>query len=170
MLRDRDSDRGPSRCVVSVAVEWRRGSLAMVATRDRVVVAQFRYLFDALFLVAVAAYCVNRWFLRPAGIGGVFARGYFNDVLCLPVWMPVSLGVQRVLRLRKVDAAPSLWEVLQHWAVFSVLFELVIPQFPAVWRSSADPIDVLAYLVGGIVAWSWWRRANSRIGWSTCRR
>lgn len=123
---------------------------------------RFRYIADPVCIASVALYAVNRWFLKPNGIGGVFTAGYLNDVLCLPLFLPLILFVQRVVRLRNHDGYPLAWEVLQHWLVFSVVFEVVIPRFPQYYRSTADPLDVVAYFAGGLVSWLYWTVISRR--------
>lgn len=118
--------------------------------------ARFWYCFDPICIASVVIYAVNRWYLKPHHIGGLFTIGYLNDLLCLPLFLPIILGVQRVIGLRRHDGFPRLWEVLQNWIIFSILFEVIIPRFPRYFRSTADPLDAVAYLVGGIVAWGWW--------------
>jgi hypothetical protein len=116
----------------------------------------FRYFADPLCVGALVVYAMNRWLFKPYGIGGEFGRCYLNDVLCLPLLLPMILYLQRRLGLRRHDAAPLLWEMLQHWLVFSVVFELILPLYPQWFRSTADPLDVAAYLAGGISGWLWW--------------
>ena len=106
----------------------------------------------------MAVFAVNRWGLKPHGIGGAFTRGYLNDVLCIPLFLPIILGLQRMVRLRLHDGPPRLWEMLQHWVIFSVLFEIVLPKYPQYFRTTADAMDVVAYLAGGMIAWMWWQR------------
>jgi hypothetical protein len=72
------------------------------------------------------------------------------------------LYAQRRIGLRRHDAPPRTWEILQHWLVFSVVFEIVIPRFPRHFRSTADPLDVVAYLVGGAVAAALWKATAAR--------
>jgi hypothetical protein len=50
-----------------------------------------------------------------------------------------------------------MWEILQAWAVFSVLFEAILPQFPHTFHTVGDPLDVVAYLFGGMLAATIWR-------------
>ncbi|HEV8379101.1 MAG TPA: hypothetical protein VGP99_09640 [Tepidisphaeraceae bacterium] len=38
---------------------------------------------------------------------------------------------------------------MQHWAIFSVVFEDILPRLLQYFKSVADPLDVVAYLVGG---------------------
>ncbi len=116
----------------------------------------FGYLADPVCIASLLIYVANRWYLKPHHIGGWFTRGYLNDVLCLPLLLPMILRVQRLIGLRNHDDFPTAWEVLQHWAIFSIVFELIIPRFPSRFDSTADPWDVLAYLAGGTLAWIWW--------------
>jgi hypothetical protein len=118
---------------------------------------QFRYLADPVFVVASLCYVVGRWGLRAHGIGGTFTTAYLNDVLCLPIFVPLSLWLQRVMGVRHGDDYPRAWEILQHAAVFSILFELILPRFPLLFRSTADPLDAVAYLAGGAIGYVAWR-------------
>lgn len=116
----------------------------------------FRYLVDPLCISALLIYPMNRWLLKPHGIGGTFASCYLNDLLCLPLFLPMILYVQRRLGLRRHDGPPRMWEILQHWAIFSIVFELILPRLPQYFRSVADGKDVLAYLAGGMAGWLFW--------------
>jgi hypothetical protein len=118
---------------------------------------QFRYLADPICMGAVVVYLVNRIWLKPLGISGTFGQWYLNDVLCLPLFLPVILWVQRRMGLREHDGPARVWEVLQHWGIFSILFEVILPRFPEYFRTTADAWDVVAYWVGGMGAWMWWR-------------
>lgn len=118
---------------------------------------QFRYVLDPLCLTAAVVYLAHRWWLAPAGWSNEWARAYLNDVLCLPLFLPVILLLLRWTRVRKHDGPPTLWEVLHHWLIFAVVYELVLPRFPSVWHTNADAWDVVAYLAGGLLAWTWWQ-------------
>ncbi len=117
----------------------------------------FRYFADPVCIVSLSLYAINRFILKPHHIGGWFTHGYLNDVLCLPLFVPMILYVQRLIGLRRHDGYPRAWELFQHWLIFSVVFEVIIPRMPSTFDSTADPYDVLAYLAGGVVAWLWWR-------------
>lgn len=123
----------------------------------------FRYVADPVCVGSMVIYAVNRWLLKPYGIGGWFARGYLNDLLCLPLFLPIILGVQRLVRLRMHDGPPHMWEVLQHWVIFSVLFEIILPQYPQYFRTTADEMDAVAYLAGGLLAWGCWRTMAAEV-------
>jgi hypothetical protein len=117
----------------------------------------FRYFADPICIAALIIYPINRWVLKPYGLSGAFGTCYLNDLLCLPLFLPMILYVQRRIGLRLHDGPPRMWEILQHWAIFSVLFEAILPRYPRYFRSVADPVDVVAYLAGGITAWLCWQ-------------
>jgi hypothetical protein len=51
-----------------------------------------------------------------------------------------------------MDGYPRWWEILRHWVIFSVLFELILPMMPRAFAHTQDPWDVVAYLAGGVIA------------------
>lgn len=114
----------------------------------------FRYCCDPLFLSGVSLYAANRWMVRPH-TASAFLRGQFNDLLLIPCALPPLLWLHRLLRLRSHDRPPEFAEVLLHIAVWSVVCEAIGPRI--FHGSTADPLDVLAYVVGGLAAWLWWR-------------
>lgn len=117
--------------------------------------SRFGYLRDRLFLVAAAGYALNRWLLKPL-LPSPFLHGHFNDLLLIPAALPVVLWVQRLVRLRSHDLAPSWTEMGLHLAVWSVICEFIGPFW--LRHGTADPWDVAAYAVGGIAACLWWNR------------
>jgi len=129
----------------------------------------FRYFADPICVSALVIYAANRWLLKPNDIGGTFGSCYLNDVLCLPLFLPMILRVQRWMRLRKHDEPPRMWEILQHWSIFSIVFEVILPMFPQSFRTTRDPMDVVAYLIGGVIAWLWWRTTPADFGFESTR-
>ena len=79
---------------------------------------------------------------------------YLADVLALPLLLTVALLLLRHGYFRQPTfVLPGAW-VVGAWVVFSVWFEGLLPRWqPAV--ATADPLDVLAYAVGGWVFWRW---------------
>lgn len=126
----------------------------------------FRYFADPVCMASLALYALNRHVLKPHHIGGWFTHGYLNDVLCLPLFVPMILYVQRWIGLRRHDGNPSAWELFQHLVIFSVMFQVIIPRFPKTFISAGDPYDMIAYLVGGILAGCYWRS----FGTASCGR
>lgn len=116
---------------------------------------RFGYLRDPMFLVAASGYALNRWLLKPL-LPSPFLHGHFADLLLIPAALPVVLWLQRVVGLRKNDLAPSWTEMVFHLAVWSLVCEFIGPHW--LHHGTADVWDVVAYAVGGVLAWVWWNR------------
>jgi hypothetical protein len=113
-------------------------------------------LGDPLFLAACALYTVNRWLIKPRVDISLFDN-WFNDALLIPCALPVMLLAHRWLGLRRHDLPPTAAEVCGHLLGWAALFELVGPRI--LERATGDPIDVVAYAVGAVLAWCWWRQS-----------
>lgn len=126
---------------------------------------RFRYLTDPLFLFCLVLYFANRWILKPY-LPNEFSRGYFNDVICLPFWVPIMLFGMRKMGLRADDAAPSASELLIPLMLWSWIFEIWLPR-TAMFRGLAicDHRDILCYAAGTLFAalfWKIWYRDRRR--------
>jgi hypothetical protein len=115
-------------------------------------VKPYRFWRDPLFLAGCGLYAVNRWLVKPH-VHSPFLHGHFNDLLLIPCALPPVLWLQRHLSLREHDTAPTPGEIAFHLAVWSVLFEVIGPR---IMQVTGDPLDVLAYVAGGLVAGAWW--------------
>ena len=115
----------------------------------------YRFWRDPLFIACGALYIVNRWLAKPH-VHSPFLRGHFNDLLLIPCALPPVLWLQSHLGLRKHDAPPTPGEIVFHLIVWSVLFEVIGPH---IMRVTGDPLDVMAYAAGGVVAGVWWHLA-----------
>lgn len=118
------------------------------------VVKRFGYWRDALCLGGCGLYALNRWVVAPR-VDSAFLHGYFNDTLLIPCALPLFLQLQRRLGLRQHDEPPRLGEIAFHLVVWSVLFEWIGPHL---MQTVGDPLDVLAYTVGAVLAGGWWHR------------
>lgn len=117
----------------------------------------FRFLRDPIFLAAVTLFLLNIFVLKPHLPRNHFTHGYLTDLLCLPVWVPFMLWVMRLCRLRS-DGSPRPAEVWLPWLFWSLMFEAVLPHTSIFGRfAPGDPLDVLAYGVGGILAFIGWK-------------
>ena len=132
---------------------------------------RFRYCLDPLFLACFGAYWLNRLVIKPH-THAVFPHAYWNDLICLPFWVPIMLGLQRAARLRSHDAPPLPAEILIPLVLWSWAFEVWLPSSPLGqgW-CTADPRDVVCYSVGALAAgvfWQWWYgvRAHEEAGTS----
>ena len=115
----------------------------------------FRYVLDPLCLGCCALYALNRWGIKPHTHLALF-QFWFNDVLLMPCALPPVLLAQRWLGLRTHDAAPTVGEILGHLAFWSVLFEVIGPHWMR--HATGDPLDVVAYVLGALLAGAWWQR------------
>lgn len=116
---------------------------------------RFRYLRDPLFLFGCAAYTLNRWLLKPHLPSG-FLHSHFNDLWLIPCALPPILWLHRQSGLRSHDQPPTLSEITLHLVFWSALFEWIGPKF--VSHTTADLLDVVAYLAGAVLAGVWWQR------------
>lgn len=99
----------------------------------------------------MSAYALNRWVFSPQVL-----RGWFSDVLLIPVGLPVFLLLERHCGLRRHDAPPTAREVVFLFVVWSFAAEVVAPWLSP--NSTADVWDVVAYSAGALVAWFFWSR------------
>lgn len=92
-----------------------------------------------------------------------FVCCYFGDVLCMPVCLPVTLWLQRQVGVRLHDCVPTGRELLLHWILWSCCFELLGPRLPLLAPGAVcDPLDTVAYAVGGLFAYIFWRSGARR--------
>jgi len=120
---------------------------------------RFRYWRDPVFVVVVLLYWVNRWVLKPmTGDPNDFFHCYWNDVLCIPLWLPLVLALHRLLGLRRHDRPPTIGEILLHLGIWSWFFEVLAPSEPWLFpRTIGDPLDIVAYAIGAGIAALLWR-------------
>ena len=129
----------------------------------------FRYLNDPICVVSMMIYALNRWVLKPHHIGGWLVHDYLNDLLCLPIFLPIILRLQSAMALRRQNLPPTLFEVFHNWVVFSVLYYFVFPKLSA-FSSVADPWNSVAYLIGGLASYVFWKHFYRGNRWSRAAR
>jgi hypothetical protein len=118
---------------------------------------RFRYLRDPLFLTCLVLYFVNRLLLKPL-LPWTFLHSYLNDVICIPFWVPIMLLLMRGCHLRHDDGPPRSHEVLIPLMLWSLVFEVWLPQTETFRRlATADHLDVLSYTAGALLAGVFWR-------------
>ena len=116
----------------------------------------FRYVDDPICIASMFIYVLNRYVLKPHHVGGWLVHDYLNDLLCLPIFLPVILRFQSALGIRRHHGPPTLFEVFHNWAIFSVLYYFVFPRLSA-FSSAADPWNSVAYLIGGLASYGLWK-------------
>ena len=91
----------------------------------------FRYMLDPACFFGVAAYWIHKLWIKPTGWGSHgLLHDYLNDFLLIPVFLPPTLFLHRVLRIRRHDRPPSALEVAAHVIVWSIMFLVVFPKSP----------------------------------------
>ncbi|MBX0289334.1 hypothetical protein K3G63_02730 [Hymenobacter sp. HSC-4F20] len=110
-----------------------------------------------LFVLGTCLYVfasVNRhWPLWPLP---TFINSHLADLVDLPLQLTVLLWILRRYYFRQPSfVLPVSW-IVASWVVIAVWFELIMPFFNS--RMTADPLDVVAYSIGGVVFWRWMNR------------
>ena len=118
---------------------------------------KFEYLLDPLFLFSLTIYSMNKLsFLKFGFWNYKFCTCYLNDLLLVPVVVPIVLFFSKVLKLRDIYSPPMFLEILVPLAIWSIAFELVGPFYFG--KGTSDPLDILAYCLGGLISWLIWNR------------
>jgi hypothetical protein len=82
-----------------------------------------------------------------------------NDLLLIPCALPLVLFIHKTFGLRKADSFPKIFEVILHLVIWSIYCEWIGPIIQN--KGIADPLDVLAYWVGGLLSWALWNWRSS---------
>ena len=106
----------------------------------------------SISLTGALVYFLNRGILVPAFPEFSFFKNYLGDMLALPVYVPLSVYAARKLKLISGSYFPGIWGMLLGAAIFSLVFEMVIPALDE--TSITDAYDVLAYVSGGLVLYA----------------
>lgn len=111
-------------------------------------------LTNPLFMISLAAYCLNTFVAKNYLVDSHFLKFYFNDLLLVPCALPPILSLISIAGFRDSDKPPSCVEVLICLCIWSIAFEIVGPLISQ--KTTADPFDIAAYWLGGAVSWSLW--------------
>ena len=119
----------------------------------------FRYLLDPLFLFSLILYLMNKTsFFKLDFWSNTFCNYYLNDLLLVPVVVPIVLLFSRVLKLRDIYSPPTFQEIIIPLAIWSIAFELIAPF--CFGKGTSDSLDVFAYCLGGLISWFVWNRGD----------
>ena len=103
--------------------------------------------YRKLFLVALVLYGLTRLITDHVLTPGHWLNAYGTDILALPVFIPFSVILAQHLGLLGQNFRVGTGLVLGAVTLFSVWFEGLAPLMTT--QSTQDPVDVLAYALGG---------------------
>lgn len=103
--------------------------------------------YNRAFVVAASLY-VFHMALEKTGFSFPLLQYYLNDLLCMPLVLTLTLFLQRTFTFRNKGHVFTKYQVGIAVLYYSAGFEVVLPQFMP--RYTADPLDVLAYALGGV--------------------
>jgi len=127
---------------------------------------QFGYLNDPLCWISLGAYAFNRLLLKPhlhmvhGHLLRTFLHSHFDDLLLIPVALPVMLWIQRIIGLRQDDLPPRWSEMFLHLAAWAVMCKFTGPLWLHI--GTPDLWDLPVFAMGGIIACLWWNRAAGK--------
>jgi len=104
-----------------------------------------------LALISALIYLVNRGIMIPGDHVPAFFRDYLGDILALPIYLPLSFYLSLRLDIVPENFQFSHLHILGAVILFSIIFEGIIPAIDQ--SSTRDPLDILAYLLGGFIVY-----------------
>ena len=75
-------------------------------------------------------------------------RYYIADYITLIVCIPLFINIQVIFNVRKVYRI-RFYEIILYFLIFSIFCEFIGPRISN--RMTYDPIDILFYLLGGLI-------------------
>ena len=123
---------------------------------DGIVVSRFRYAAEPLCVTSIALYLVSKVLVLPDWV-----IWWFSDLLFLPAAIPVYLWIERRSGFRNSDFPPTWSELFKIFLIWSFAAEVVAPFLFK--QCTGDPLDVVAYAFGGIIAGLSWANKNRQL-------
>ena len=120
---------------------------------------KFHYLRDKLFIFSLTLYTFNKYsLLRPFFFETKFNYCYLNDLLLVPVILPIILFISKTFNIRNNNHPPIILEIIIPLIIWSISFEIIGPYYFE--HGISDPIDIVAYFLGGGVSWLIWNKIS----------
>lgn len=102
-----------------------------------------------VFIITSLMFWVNQYLEKSLGIFVPLYHAYGDDLMAMPVVFGICLQVMRWIHPLKERLVFTRKQVLVGLIYFSVVFEVVLPQFSSVYTS--DPLDVVCYSIGTLI-------------------
>jgi hypothetical protein len=86
--------------------------------------------------------------MRKLGYPLPLINGYIDDVIAIPVIANLGLWFKRVFIIKTNYYVLSPWHIIFIVAYVTLIFEILLPLYSKTY--TADWVDVLSYLIGGL--------------------
>jgi hypothetical protein len=117
---------------------------------------EYKYYGDPVFVVSIICYSINKLLLiSHRSFESSFMNNYFNDIFVVPCLLPILIYCIARMKLRNKYSGPLIIEIFLFVSVISLMCEIFGPYF--LGKGVYDPIDIFAYLLGGMISWFIWR-------------
>lgn len=112
-----------------------------------------------LIIAVVIAYFINNNFLKIYTHGNMklFFICYFNDLICPLLFFSYA----NILLITINKEITHIWVICLVSLCTSCIWEFVAPLLKP--SSTTDPLDIVCYMIGGIVYWAILRHIKKRI-------
>jgi hypothetical protein len=128
----------------------------LTVLRTRLSAFVSRLLSRRSFLLCSFVYLLNTVLIRSnCGLDCAFTRSYLNDLLLVPVTIPVLFEFFTLVNLREEEGMPKLFEFLPILIIWSLLFEVIGPNF--LGMGFGDVVDIGSYFLGAFVSIAVWK-------------
>lgn len=114
---------------------------------------RFLYIVDPWFLFSLSIYIINKIYGRQLW-NCTFCNFYLNDLLAMPILLPITLFFLKLADFRKHDLIPSFREFFFALLPLIIIFELIGPFFFE--KGISDPLDILFYCIGCFISQMIW--------------
>ncbi|MGD1843867.1 MAG: hypothetical protein ACFB10_00560 [Salibacteraceae bacterium] len=107
-----------------------------------------RLFLNPLFVVSATLFWANQG-LEKLGIFLPYVHAYLDDIVALPITLTIALWVQRTWVFRNPGYVLNWKHIAFTVIYFGLVFEWLLPKWSTVHH--ADPFDLIAYSVGGVL-------------------
>lgn len=104
-----------------------------------------------LFYILSTSYAVSVYYKYYIPSNSWFNK-YWADLVCMPIVFAIALKSIQFVKKNKTLKLSSL-QIIAGVAYYSVLFEVIAPQFNT--KYTADIFDVVCYSIGAFGFWIW---------------
>lgn len=102
---------------------------------------------EKFFVLCISLYLLNQIVLKKVLIlQNSFTNNYLNDLLFIPIALPIFLKLLELSKLRDKNGNFKLLELLSYVIIWSLFAEYIGPYY--LQKGVSDPIDLIMYAIG----------------------